>query len=169
MIFNNHYYNFMVLHLQQKSQQTQVYLVSEPSFNKRVRKFGSLERVHRMLLLQLSSTTGLLNERLSVFNLVAKNSTNLNTDSTLKLKTTTNLYCQSSKSHLIKHQYIHLPRLCILDRSLIQSMRQSGLFSDWCSNWLGLLLFGCPKVPHSDKTLVLTVSLRPRELLPMII
>ena len=26
---------------------------------------------------------------------------------------------------------IHLPQPCILDRSLIQSMRQSGLFSDW--------------------------------------
>ena len=38
----------------------------------------------------------------------------------------------AQKEYKIIHDWvIHLPRPCILDRSLILSMRQSGLFSDW--------------------------------------
>ena len=43
----------------------------------------------------------------------------------------TNVLLISDFGSSTRGESIHLPRPCILDRSLIQSMCQSGLFSDW--------------------------------------
>ena len=66
---------------------------------------------------------------------------------------------------------IHLPRPCILDRALIQSIRQSGLFSDWLVfklAWSSLIRL--PKAaPLWKNSGSHCFSLRPIELLPVII
>ena len=66
---------------------------------------------------------------------------------------------------------IHLFRSCILDQSLIQSMRQSGLFSDWLVlklAWSSLIRLH-KAVPRWQNSGSHCFSLRPSELLPMII
>ena len=61
--------------------------------------------MHHLPQLQLSRTAALSNQRRLAFYLAAKDSKNLYMDISLKLKTTTNLYGQSLKSHLPKHHY----------------------------------------------------------------
>ena len=67
--------------------------------------------------------------------------------------------------------YRHLPRPCILDRSLIQSMHQSGHFSDWLVfklAWTSLIRLS-KTAPLWQNSASHCFSLRPIELLPIII